>query len=67
MATLSESLLSNFQALTLTQRIGVVVVLALALATIPMLMIMGKDPELVVLFSQLNTDDTRAIAQELGH
>ena len=66
MATLSESLLSNFQALTLTQRIGVVVVLALALATIPMLMIMGKEPELVVLFSQLNPDDTRAIVQELG-
>jgi flagellar M-ring protein FliF len=66
MATLSESLLSNFQALTLAQRIGVVVVLALALATIPMLMMMGKAPEFVVLFSQLNPDDTRAIVQELG-
>lgn len=66
MATLTESLLSNFQALPLPQRIGVVVVLALALATIPMLMMMGKEPELVVLFSQLNPDDTRAIVQELG-
>jgi flagellar M-ring protein FliF len=61
-----DSLLGNFQALTLNQRIGVVVVLALALATIPMLMLVGKAPELVVLFSQLNPDDTRAIIQELG-
>jgi len=61
-----DSLLSNFQALTLPQRIGVIVVLALALATIPMLMMVGKAPELVVLFSQLNPDDTRAIVQELG-
>jgi flagellar M-ring protein FliF len=66
MATLSESLLNNFQSLTVAQRIGVVVVLALALATIPMLMMMGKAPEMVVLFSQLNPDDTRAIVQELG-
>ncbi|HNP59571.1 MAG TPA: flagellar basal-body MS-ring/collar protein FliF [Nitrospirales bacterium] len=61
-----DSLLGNFQALTLTQRIGVVVVVALALATIPMLMMVGKSPELVTLFSQLNPDDTRAIIQELG-
>jgi flagellar M-ring protein FliF len=66
MATLADSLLSNFQSLSMTQRIGVVAVLALALATIPMLMMMGKSPELVVLFSQLNPDDTRAIVQELG-
>ena len=66
MATFSESLISNFQALTIGQRIGIVVVLALALATIPMLMLMGKEPELVVLFSQLDTEDTRAITQELG-
>jgi flagellar M-ring protein FliF len=66
MATLSESLLNNFQSLTVAQRIGVVVVLALALATIPMLMMMGKAPEMVILFSQLNPDDTRAIVQELG-
>ena len=66
MATVTESLLSNFQALTLGQRIGVVVVLALAIATIPMLALIGKEPELVILFSQLNSDDTRAIIQELG-
>ena len=66
MATFSESLITNFQALTLGQRIGVVVVLALAIATIPMLMILGKEPELVVLFSQLDSEDTRAIIQELG-
>src|SRR5918994_3443416 len=66
MTTLSESFLRNFQSLTLAQRIGVVVVLALALATIPMLTMMGKEPEMVVLFSQLNPDDTRAIVQELG-
>ena len=61
-----ESLLKNFQALTPTQRIGVVVVLALALATIPVLMMMGKEPTLVVLYSHLEPDDTRAIIQELG-
>jgi flagellar M-ring protein FliF len=66
MATWADSLLLNFQALPLPQRIGVVVVLAVALTTIPMLMIMGKAPEMVVLFSQLNPDDTRAIVQELG-
>ena len=66
MATFPESLSTNFQALTLGQRVGVVVVLALAIATIPMLMILGKEPELVVLFSQLDSDDTRAIIQELG-
>ena len=66
MATFSESLINNFQSLTLGQRIGVVVVLALAIATIPMLMMLGKEPELVVLFSQLDSEDTRAIIQELG-
>lgn len=66
MATFSESLITNFQALTLGQRIGVVVVLALAIATIPMLFIVGKTPELVVLYSQLDPEDTRAIIQELG-
>ncbi len=66
MATFTDSITANFQALTLTQRIGVIVVLAFALATIPVLMMMGKQPELVVLFSQLEPDDTRAIVQELG-
>jgi len=66
MVTFSESLSNNFQALTLGQRIGVVVVLALAIATIPLLMMLGKEPELVVLFSQLDSEDTRAIIQELG-
>ena len=66
MATFPESLINNFQALTLGQRIGVIVVLALAIATIPLLMIMGKEPELVVLFSHLDADDTRSIIQELG-
>ncbi|MDH5774272.1 MAG: flagellar M-ring protein FliF, partial [Nitrospirota bacterium] len=66
MGTFSESLISNFQALTLGQRLGAVVVLALAIATIPMLMMLGKEPELVVLFSQLDAEDTRAIIQELG-
>lgn len=66
MATFPESLISNFQALSLVQRLGVVVVLALAIATIPMLMMLGKQPELVVLFSQLDSEDTRAIIQELG-
>src|SRR5210317_1953286 len=66
MATFSESLITNFQSLTLSQRIGVVVVLALAIATLPLLMIIGKEPELVVLFSQLDSQDTRAIIQELG-
>ena len=31
-----------------------------------MLLILGKEPELVVLFSQLDSEDTRAIIQELG-
>ncbi len=66
MATFPENLIANFQSLTLNQRIGVVVVLALAIATIPLLMLMGKEPELVVLFSQLDSDDTRSIIQELG-
>jgi len=66
MATFAESLISNFQALSLGQRIGVVVVLALAIATVPMLLIIGKEPELVILFSQLDSEDTRAIIQELG-
>lgn len=61
-----DSLFRNFQTLALTQRIGVVVVLALALAALPVLMIMGKAPDLVVLYSQLEADDTRAIIQELG-
>jgi flagellar M-ring protein FliF len=66
MATLAESLVTNFQTLTLSQRIGVVVLLALAIATIPLLLIIGKEPELVVLFSKLDSQDTRAIIQELG-
>jgi len=61
-----DSLLKNFQALTMTQRVGVIVLLALALATIPVLMMMGREPDLVVLYSQLEPPDTRSIIQELG-
>ncbi len=66
MATFTDTIITNFQALTLAQRIGAIVVLAFALATVPLLMMIGKEPELVVLFSQLEPDDTRAIVQELG-
>ena len=64
--TLPETILENFQALTMPQRIGLVVVLALGIAVIPVLALMGKDPDMGVLFANLEREDVQAIVGHLG-
>ncbi|MCA9471630.1 MAG: flagellar M-ring protein FliF [Nitrospirales bacterium] len=63
--SLPETILHNFQSLTMPQRIGLVVVLALGIAVIPVLALMGKDPEMGVLFSKLEREDVQAIVSKL--
>lgn len=66
---ISKSLLDtakeNFQRLPSTQRIGLLALLALAIAAIPVLMLMGREPDMTVLFSNLEDGDVQAIAGRL--
>lgn len=63
--SLPDIVLQNFQSLTATQRMGVLLLLALAIAAIPVLALMGKEPDMVVLFSKLEQEDVQAIAMNL--
>ena len=49
----------------MTQRVGVLMLLALAIAAIPVLALMGKEPDMVVLFSKLDPEDVQAIVMNL--
>lgn len=55
----------NFQQLTSIQRMGLVALLALGLAAIPVLMLMGREPDMTVLFSNLEEADIQAIVGRL--
>ena len=62
--SLPDTILKNFQALTMPQRIGLVVLLALGIAIIPVLALMGKEPDMGVLFANLEREDVQAIVSE---
>ena len=49
----------------MAQRIGVLVVLAFAIAAIPVLALLGQEPDLSVLFSDLEQEDMQAIVTNL--
>ena len=49
----------------MAQRMGVSVLLAFAIAAIPILALMGKEPDLSVLFSDLDREDVQAIVMHL--
>ena len=55
----------NFQQMTSIQRMGLLALLALGLAAIPVLMLMGREPDMTVLFSNLEEGDIQAIAGRL--
>jgi len=55
----------NFQRLTSIQRMGLLTLLALGLAAIPVLMLLGREPDMTVLFSNLDDADVQAIAGRL--
>jgi len=55
----------NFQQLTSIQRMGLLALVALGLAAIPVLMLMGREPDMSVLFSNLEDADIQAIAGRL--
>ena len=63
--SLPDTILHNFTALTMPQRIGLVVLLALGIAVIPMLALMGKEPDMGVLFANLERGDVQAIISNL--
>ena len=63
--SLSDTILHNFLALTMPQRIGLVVVLVLGVAVIPVLALMGKEPDMGVLFANLEREDVQAIVTKL--
>ena len=63
--SLPDTILENFQALTMAQRVGLVVVLALGIAVIPVLALMGKEPDMGVLFANLEREDVQGIVANL--
>ena len=63
--TLPDIILHNFRSLTMPQRVGVLVVLALGIAVIPILALMGREPDMSVLFSNLEQEDVQAIVLNL--
>ena len=60
-----ENAKENFQRLTSIQRMGLLVLLALGIAAIPVLMLIGREPDMTVLFSNLEDADVQAIAGRL--
>lgn len=60
-----DNVKQNFQRLTSIQRMGLLALLALGLAAIPVLMLMGSEPDMTVLFSNLEDADIQAIAGRL--
>lgn len=63
--SLLDTAKENFQRLTSVQRMGLLSLLALAIAAIPVLMLMGREPDMTVLFSNLEDGDVQAIAGRL--
>ncbi len=63
--SLLDTAKENFQQLPSVQRMGLLSLLALALAAIPVLMLMGREPDMTVLFSNLEDGDVQAIAGRL--
>jgi len=63
--SLLDTAKENFQRLPTIQRMGLLVLLALAIAAIPVLMLMGREPDMTVLFSNLEDGDVQAIAGRL--
>ncbi|RMH36111.1 MAG: flagellar M-ring protein FliF [Nitrospirae bacterium] len=61
-----DVLLQNFRKLTPIQRVGSLALLALAIAVIPALALMGREPDMAVLFSNLDPEDAQAIVATLN-
>ncbi len=64
-ASILETAKKNFQQLTSMQRMGVLALLALGIAAIPVLMLIGREPDMTVLFSNLEDADVQAITGRL--
>ena len=64
-AAIVENVKQNFERLTMPQRLGLVVLLAFGLAAIPVLFLVGQEPELAVLFSNMEEADVQAIMTRL--
>ena len=64
-SSILENAKHNFQQLTSIQRMGLVALLAFGLAAIPVLMLMGREPDMTVLFSNLEDADIQAIVGRL--
>lgn len=61
-----DVLVQNFRKLTPLQRVGSLALLAFALAVIPVLALMGREPDMAVLFTNLDPEDARAIVTTLN-
>ncbi|RMH05415.1 MAG: flagellar M-ring protein FliF [Nitrospirae bacterium] len=65
LTALLENVQKNFQRLSMAQRIGLFTLLAFAIAAIPVLFFLGQEPEMSVLFSNLEEGDVQAIVTRL--
>ena len=65
LSSLPENISQNFQRLTPVQRIGLLFFLAVGMAVIPVLLIMGSEPDMSVLFSNVQEEDVQVIVSRL--
>jgi flagellar M-ring protein FliF len=65
LTSLPENISRNFQQLSPVQRIGVLFLLALGIAVIPVLMLMGRDPDITILLNNVEEEDVQAIVSRL--
>ncbi|MCZ6800956.1 MAG: hypothetical protein O7F12_10755, partial [Nitrospirae bacterium] len=65
LSSLPENISQNFQRLTPVQRIGLLFFLAVGMAVIPVLLIMGSEPDMSVLFSNVQEKDVQVIVSRL--
>lgn len=63
--SIPQNIIRNFQRLSPQKRMGLIALLALGIAVIPVLLLMGREPEMSVLFSNLEKDDVDAIVSRL--
>ena len=60
-----ENIKQNFERLTMPQRMGLIVLLAFGIAAIPVLYLVGQEPDLGVLFTNMEDGDVQAIISRL--
>ncbi len=65
LSSIVQNVKQNFERLTMPQRMGLIVLLAFGIAAVPVLFLVGQEPDLAVLFTNMEDEDVQAIMTRL--